>query len=225
MYPPHHPVSTVEAQHADLEASARFGIPSLVLMEHAGRALAMVASELCPPLGVVVTLCGPGNNGGDGYACARFLRSFGVPVRVVQASEAPPRSSDARLEHTLVAAETPLALVRSAQDEPIFVRALEGAALIVDALFGIGLTRPLEAPYTRWIELANASDALRLSADVPSGLDADTGEPRPISIRADVTAAMGVPKRGCFTSAGRPYAGRVIEVDIGLPRTIHERWL
>ena len=225
MYPPHRPVSCAEARSADREATAKHGIPSLVLMEHAGRGLAVLAAELCPPGGTVVTLCGPGNNGGDGYACARFLGSFGVPVRLVQVSELPPQGADAALEFALATADAPLVCVRSGADEPRLLRALEGASLVVDALFGIGLARPLAASYVRFIEILNAADVVRLAADVPSGLDADTGEPRPVAVRAHVTAAMGFVKRGCRASVGRAYAGRVVEIDIGLPRALHGAYL
>ena len=109
-------------------------------------------------------------------------------------------------------------------DESVLVAELTGAAVIVDALFGIGLTRPLEPPYPRWIELMNAAPAVRVAADVPSGLDADSGRSRPVAVRADVTAAMGFVKQGCRSPAGSAYSGRIVEIDIGLPSAIHSRF-
>lgn len=224
-YPPHRAVSADEARGADREASEAFGIPSLVLMEHAGRGLAvLVASELQRGQSVTI-LCGPGNNGGDGYACARFLHGFGIPLRLVRCAAATPRGEDARLEHDLAARDVPIAVAASVADEAIVAEALDGAGVIVDALFGIGVSRPLEAPYPRWIALVNAARARRIAVDVPSGLDADTGAARPIAVRADVTAAMGFPKRGSESAAGSLGSGRVVEIDIGLPAAIHRRYL
>jgi NAD(P)H-hydrate epimerase len=103
----------------------------------------------------------------------------------------------------------------------VIERALEGAAVVVDALFGVGLARPLASPYVEWIERVNAADAIRVAADVPSGLSGDDGVPLPVAVRAHVTAAMGFVKRGTTTASGAPYAGRVVEVDVGLPGSVH----
>ena len=224
-YPPHRSVSAAEARGADREASEIFGIPSLVLMEHAGRGLAvLVASQLQSGQHVTV-VCGPGNNGGDGYACARFLHGFGVRVRVIRCAATTPRGADARLEHDLVARELPIAVADGLEDESDFVQAISGCRVIVDALFGIGVTRALDTPYPRWIALMNSAPCLRIAVDVPSGLDSDTGALRPVAVRADVTAAMGFRKRGCDSPAGAASAGRIVEIDIGLPAAIHRRFL
>jgi hydroxyethylthiazole kinase-like uncharacterized protein yjeF len=224
MYPPHRPLSAAEARALDREASERFGIPSLVLMEHAGRGVARVVSDLREE-GPVAVLCGPGNNGGDGYACARFLASWGVPVRVVRCAPAPPAAGDAALEHALANAGTPIEAAADVGDAEIVAQALEGAGAVVDALFGTGLSRPLAEPYPTWIAMLNAARAPRLSVDVPSGLDADDGRALPVAVRADVTAVMAAPKRGLFLGAGPSHAGRVIEIDIGLPAELHHRFL
>ena len=219
-YPPHPPVSASEARERDLAALRDHGLPTLVLMEHAGRGVALLAARLRATAGPgpVVVLAGPGNNGGDGYACARFLASFDVPVRVVRVAPTEPTGADARLEHALsrAAAGEPV-VVASEGDLPRLDEALAGASVIVDALFGIGLARPLGAFHRAVIARVNAAPALRLAVDVPSGMEADSGEPLPVAVRADVTAALGARKLGCLTPAGAPYAGRLVEVDIGLP--------
>jgi NAD(P)H-hydrate epimerase len=221
LYPSHRPVSVAEAQAADREATERCGLPALVLMEHAGRGLAEIAMEEARG-GAVLVLCGPGNNGGDGYAAARFLRGAGVAVRVLRVGPAP-GSPAARLERTLWLAEGAEAAIAAA-DDPRLESALSDASLLVDAVFGIGLTRPLEEPYLSVLRLVDARAPRRVAADVPSGLDADTGEPFPVAVRADVTAAMGFVKRGCLTSPGRALCGRLVEVDVGLPPSIHRRF-
>lgn len=228
-YPRHRPVTASEAVAADREASEAYGIPSLVLMEHAGRGLAgIVLAEASPGgrlAGPVAVLCGPGNNGGDGYACSRFLLGWGVPVRVVRCAPSPPRGGDSAIEHDLVAREMPIGVAASLEDAHVVENALRGAAVVVDALFGIGLARPLLPPYPAWIERVNAANATRVAADVPSGLSGDDGNPSPVAARAHVTAAMGFVKRACTTSSGAPFSGRLVEIDIGLPGAIHRRYL
>jgi NAD(P)H-hydrate epimerase len=119
-----------------------------------------------------------------------------------------------------------IATAAGADDAVVIERAIDGAIVVVDALFGVGLSRPVDEPYPRWIALVNAARAVRVAADVPSGLDADDGAPRPVAVRAHVTAAMGFAKRGCVApSPGAAYCGRVVEVDIGLPPAVHRRFL
>ncbi len=93
--------------------------------------------------------------------------------------------------------------------------------MVVDALFGVGLDRPLDEIARAIVLAMNASSAFAVAVDVPSGLDADTGEPKPIAIEADVTAAMGFVKQGCVNPLGAPFCGRLVEIDIGLPLAIH----
>ena len=225
-YPAHRPVSASEARALDLEASERFGIPSGVLMEHAALGLASLVAAERPSAQPVTVLCGPGNNGGDGYGCARFLAGWGIPIRVVRCAPTPPASGDAAFEHDLAAREVEISVAGCADDLGVVDRAIDGAGLLVDALFGVGLSRPLAPPYPLWIERMNASSAKRLAVDVPSGLSSDVGVPLPVAVRAHVTAAMGIPKRGCVApSMGAAYAGRVVEIDIGLPASIHRRFL
>src|SRR5438132_985003 len=163
-YPRHRPVRSAEAREADREASESFGIPSLVLMEHAGWGLARVAASELPAGKQVTIVCGPGNNGGDGYACARFLHSWGRRVLVVNCAAAPPRSTDARLEHDLVARELGILVAARLKDLAVLAEAVAGAALVVDALFGIGLVRPLKEPYPSFIDIVNRAPAVRISA-------------------------------------------------------------
>ncbi len=224
-YPPHRPVTVAEAVLADAEATELHGIPTLVLMEHAGRGLARIVAELLPPGGVVAVLCGPGNNGGDGYACARFLLGWGIPVRAVHCASSPPERGDAAFERDLVSREIPVPLAASIEDARVVDAAVDGAAVVVDALFGVGLSRSLRPPYPSWIQRLNAAPATRVSADVPSGLVGDDGVPSPVAVVAHVTAAMGFVKRGLTTEKGAPYAGRVVEVDVGLPGPVHRPFL
>jgi NAD(P)H-hydrate epimerase len=187
-------------------------------MEHASRAVAHLAAGL-GRRGAVVVLCGPGNNGGDGYGAARFLASWGLPVRVL--ALAPAGRGDASREAILAPRAEPV----WERPETLADRILR-AGTLVDAIFGVGLHRDLEPPFPAWIAAINASPAFRLAVDVPSGLDADTGALRPVAVRADLTATMAAPKVGFTrTAEARAHVGRVVEVDIGLPRSVHARFL
>jgi NAD(P)H-hydrate epimerase len=224
-YPLHEAVSGNVSRDLDRRAQEEHGVPSIVLMEHASRAVASLAATMALGHGRVVVLCGPGNNGGDGYGAARALAAWGVPTRVLRcASRLPPGEGDAGREAAWAALEGPL---EDAWSDPDLVsRALADAEVVVDALFGVGLARDLEGPYPGWIRAVNAAPALRLAVDVPSGLDADTGALRPVAVRADVTATMAMPKTGLVAEgAGAEHAGRVVEVDIGLPGPVHRPYL
>ena len=219
-YPPHRPISAHIARALDAAASTDFSIPSFVLMEHASRAVAEAAAWLCTPAQEVLVLCGPGNNGGDGYGAARFLHSWGFSVRVLRLASRPPApEGDAGREAALLEADG--VRIEDAAGDPGSVEAALAAspAVVIDGIFGTGALRTLRAPWLDWIRAVNASPALRLAVDVPSGLDADTGAVDPVCVQADVTATMVAPKLGFATRAEA--VGHVVEVDIGLPAALH----
>lgn len=180
--------------------------------------VAHVAASMVGPADPILVLCGPGNNGGDGYGAARFLRSWDRPVEVLICARKPPDHGDAGVEFGLLAREAP---PRAAYDHPERVsEALDrGPALVVDALFGVGLSRTLEGPYASWIDAVNGSAARVLAVDVPSGIDSDSGEALPVGVRADATATMAAPKAGLAVAAD--LSGHVVEIDIGLPEALH----
>lgn len=188
---------------ADAEA-IRLGTPGTVLMESAGRAVARAARRRFRPCRVLV-LCGPGNNGGDGYVAARLLALAGWPV--VVASLAPPRAgSDA---------------ARAAQlwrgpRAPFSPEAAKEADLVIDAVFGAGLTRELDGL---------AADTLRasrkvLAIDVPSGVDGATGSVRGFATEAALTVTFFRFKPGHLLLPGRDCCGALELADIGIPETV-----
>jgi len=221
-YPLHRPVTAREAARIDKRATAEYGLPSLVLMEHAARGIARVALEIADLTDTFLCLCGPGNNGGDGYGAARFLRSWGRDVEVLRAAPAQPAGGDAGLQYELVRAS---GAVWDAWAHPDRLgRALERRpGVVVDALFGVGLTRPLGEPFLGWVRALNAAGGIRLAVDVPSGMDADTGEGLPECVRAHVTATMAAPKPGLL--ANPEAVGAIVEIDIGLPGRLHREFL
>ena len=191
------------------------GLPGIVLMENAARGLASIALEMAAgPQGTVGICCGPGNNGGDGLAVARHLANSGRAVRIHLAVPGYPDGSDAAIH---------LGVAR-AMGLPIESGPPAGeAALWIDGLFGTGLTRPVRGAFWGAIEALNGSGAPILAIDIPSGLDADTGRPHGIAVRATVTGTMVAPKVGFFRGDGAVYAGEVRVVDIGVPPGLIER--
>ena len=177
------------------------------LMERAGAAAAdIAASMLAGREGRVVVLAGPGNNGGDGFVCARLLRERGFDVVVVArgASYAQPDAARARAALSgadVAAVEAPPA------DTP---------ALIVDGLFGVGLSRAPAEPWSTWIGWANASGAPILALDVPSGLDAATGVASDATIRATATATFIALKPGLLTCDGPDHCGDISVHPLGV---------
>lgn len=203
-------------------AIEELGIPSLNLMENAGRGCADAILHLDIGGGVVV-LCGRGNNGGDGFVIARHLQSKGRTVSVILMGKSENVSGDAlvnlqRLAKTKVdVIELPLdALAEQIQKQLSIVDGIP-TSIIVDAMLGTGATGPLRPPYDRVVEIANAMDAKRVAVDLPSGFDGDTGLVVNEAFRADLTCTFIARKTGMTTANGHRYCGEVQLIDIGLP--------
>ena len=206
-----------QARAFDKHAIDQLGIPSAVLMENAGRGTAQVLLALGIH-GPVVIACGKGNNGGDGLVIARHLANAGVDTLTLLFARPEDLSGDAALQWSIVQKMQlptevwPLDNLDEAQLTAAFAR----AEWIVDALFGTGLTGPVRPPFDRIITLINASPARVLAVDIPSGLDADTGEPQGATIRAEHTVTFVAPKLGYLNPTAVPWLGRVSVVDIGV---------
>jgi NAD(P)H-hydrate epimerase len=198
------------------------GVPSIVLMENAGRgaADAIGATEGA----TVVVVCGTGNNGGDGFVVARHLLARGASVSVLLAGEKEKLSADAAANHRaftgLGGSVTELA---PGGDSAALALALGGADVVVDALFGTGLDRPIAGWIEPIVQAVNAARARRVALDLPSGLDADTGAALGTVVQADLTVTFGHMKAGLVTPAGARAAGEVRVVDLGVPASLVER--
>lgn len=210
-------LSREQAREVDRHAIEDLGIPSIVLMENAARGAAEVAQRMVRgvPRARVVVVCGTGNNGGDGFAVARHLALAGWRVRAVLVGEAHRLTEDARTNHDV--------LVRMGVEVPPFdpgARGFGRCDLVIDAIFGTGLTRAVEGVAARAIERINAARARGtrvLAIDVPSGMDADTGEVLGAAVEADATVTFVAMKRGLATRAGKRRTGRVVVAGIGAP--------
>jgi ADP-dependent NAD(P)H-hydrate dehydratase / NAD(P)H-hydrate epimerase len=197
-----------EQRSLDEWAIGELGIPGLDLMERAGAGLARLVGELASS-GTVVVVCGKGNNGGDGLVVARLLREQARDVRVLLLGAAEELRGDARTNFERLAGAPP---------EPFEPAALAGAAAIVDAILGTGFSGEPRDPAAHAIEAINqAGAAVVVACDVPSGVDASTGEIAGAAVRAQATATFHAGKPGLWIAPGKAHAGKVRVIDIGIP--------
>jgi ADP-dependent NAD(P)H-hydrate dehydratase / NAD(P)H-hydrate epimerase len=196
-----------EMYAADRFASAH-GTPTLSLMENAGRTVTDEIVRRWTPRPVLV-LCGPGNNGGDGLVVARLLKDRGWEVRVALAGDRAAFEGDAAVNAARWTGET----------MPLSPAALEGCGLVVDALFGAGLARPLEGAAMETVcALLNEAHRPTVAIDVPSGLHGDTAKPLGSAcVAADLTVTFFRKKPAHVLMLGRMFCGEVVVTQIGIP--------
>ena len=203
--------TAAQVRELDRLAIEEQDIPSLTLMERAGADALDALTGRYPGAGNLVVLCGGGNNAGDGYVLARLARQAGLEVRVIALVEPGRLKGDA-------AASAQKYLQTGSVETAL---ALEGADIIVDALLGSGLNRPVEGSFAEAIELINAASVTVFALDIPSGLNADTGVCLGSAVRADATITFIGLKRGLFTAEGPEFCGEILFSDLGTPADIH----
>lgn len=213
-------VTTREMQAMDRRTIESFGLPGRILMENAGRGATAAILDTFPDLAAhrVGVIAGPGNNGGDGYVIARCLSQRDVAVTVFLLADRARIAGDAAANLDLLAplgvpvVEVP---TLAAFDE---VRpALREPDIWVDALLGTGLQSEVRSYYKEAIDFINSRGRPVFAVDVPSGLNADTGQPCGTCIRATATATFGFAKMGHYQFPGSDLSGRLHVVDIGIP--------
>jgi NAD(P)H-hydrate epimerase len=207
-------LSRAQVREIDRRAIEQYQIPGIVLMENAARAVADVATRMLKsvPAPSVEIICGGGNNGGDGLAVARHLHNHGLDVEIALAVNPEQYRGDALINWRIVEAmRLPTVPVEDA-NIPVDGGVVD---LVIDALFGTGLTAPPREP--QWIELMNSSGLPILAIDVPSGLDCDTGKPLGACVEATMTITFVAEKIGFTNPDARKYLGEVIVGDIGCP--------
>ena len=235
-------VTAAEMAAIEHAAISGKGIPSLTLMERAGResARAIVTwwcgligsgpgrrrrgSGTRPPRGRVIVLAGRGNNGGDGFVCARYLKAAGFTVRILVAAEETSLSEEAAENcGACERGRMPVTFLpdpRAWGDASEAAQAARQAVFLVDALLGTGSHGAPRGAVAAAIEMAERSEVPIASIDIPSGVDATTGYREQPSIKADLTVTLGLPKRGLAIEPGRSSAGPVLVVDIGIPSAV-----
>jgi NAD(P)H-hydrate epimerase len=218
-------LSRDQVREIDRRCAKEFGIPTLLLMENAGRSCveALLTLGCCGP---VVICCGKGNNGGDGFVIARLLDAAGVAIRILLFANPTELSGDARTNYE-IASKSSLPIVALGKEAVAdqIKEQLESSEWIVDALLGTGATGNPKAPLSIAIECMNASCAKKFAVDVPSGLDSDTGEPGEPTIRAAVTMTFVAEKSGFDNPKAKPYLGKIKVGSIGAPRVLLDEYL
>jgi len=210
-------------QAIDRRAIEEYGIPALVLMEHAGKGVAEICMKHFGVQSSVAVACGKGNNGGDGFVAARHLWNAGVRVDLYLFAEESSLKPDPRVYFEICKKlGMPITSVDLNQKLAWHPNIFQKHAVWVDALFGVGLKNRLREPYLLWIHALNRAERDVLAVDIPSGLDANTGEVMGAAVKAQVTAAMALPKTGFYKGEGPSSTGKIEVVDIGLPRTLLE---
>jgi hydroxyethylthiazole kinase-like uncharacterized protein yjeF len=203
-------LTVTEMKRAE-QLTMQAGTPGLVLMERAGRAVAQAIVARWQPVSTVV-LCGPGNNGGDGFVVARCLSEAGWSVRVALLGDWSALSGDALVQSR-----------RWAQSScvPLHPDALQGAELVVDALFGTGLSRPLSGMAEQTLKAVSQLGLPMVAVDVPSGVFGDTGADGG-AVKAALTVTFFKRKPGHVLMPGRDLCGEVVVADIGLHPCVDE---
>ncbi len=209
---------------ADQRAVAQ-GTPGGVLMGRAGRAVANTVLQCRPDSGRIVVVAGPGNNGGDGYAAACVLAGRNMQVTVVAVSDPDALRGDVA-EYARLARQAGVKVRFCGNDGEVLGRWLSRSVIVVDALFGTGLARPLHGRVRKIVDEINASDRPVLSVDIPSGIHGDTGKAMGVAVRADWTLPIATTKWGHWLDEGRDFSGNILSTaDIGISESfIHDAY-
>ncbi len=218
-------VTAKQMKRLDTLAIKRYGIPALILMENAGRTACEETLKMLPKSGVrrVVVFCGYGNNGGDGFVCARHLINKGIQTRVYLVGEKKEFSKEARVNFQILCKmKQKFKIIRSANALGKFEEEVKKYNLIIDGIFGIGIKGKLDSFYQRLFNILNISKIPILALDIPSGLDADTGKPLGNAIRAAKTVTFGLLKKGLTNKKAQKFTGKIRIGDISLPRMNQE---
>ena len=214
-------IATAEQMRTlDRRAIEERGVPSLELMERAANALAEAAIDTAANApGRAVCFCGPGNNGGDGVACARLLLEAGFEVRCILVGQREKLTCDTRAMEARLAAAGGV-LEPFTPDDPDFAAWCLKADVMVDAIFGIGLNTEVRGDALTAVHMMNTCDIPVVSADIPSGVEADTGRVLGEAVRAARTVTFTLPKAGHYVGKGGLCTGVLTVADIGIPRDL-----
>jgi ADP-dependent NAD(P)H-hydrate dehydratase / NAD(P)H-hydrate epimerase len=218
-------VKTAEIQEMDRLTIHKMGIPGAVLMENAARgSVRMFLGHFDPsPGSCAVVICGPGNNGGDGYAMSRYLSHAGMRIIVLVLAKAARITGDALINLKII--KRMKMDIREAPG-PAEWRKTRGCLAdcdyIIDGILGTGLNSDVSGYYSQVIREVNSSGKPVMSIDIPSGLNADTGKVMGAAIRADLTVTFGFPKLGQMLFPGADLVGRLARIDIGIPYMVAE---
>lgn len=207
---------TDEVRELDRIAIQDFGIPGYTLMQRAGRATFSVLQKRWPKASKILIICGSGNNAGDGYEIASLAQQKGLQVSVLYISEPNQLTGDASIAFKN-AQKNGVAI------KPFNIKKQFQTDVIVDALLGTGLHGEVRSEYKIAMEAINSSGIPILAVDVPSGLNADTGNVLGAAVQADLTVTFVGCKRGFFTGQAPQYCGEVVYDDLDVPKEVFDR--
>lgn len=196
-----------QMKEADRDTIERIGVPSLVLMERAALKTVEAMEEKGIDTSFTLVVCGSGNNGGDGFAIARLLEERGMIADIFFAGNESSLSDECRAQKE-IAEKVGIKVFKEFPDEEYTV--------IIDALFGVGLSREITGKYRDVIDCMNRAEGKKVAVDIPSGVCARTGQVLGIAFRADLTVSMACVKLGCELFPGKEYAGETVFVPIGI---------
>lgn len=207
-------VNSEEMKFCDSNTINHFGVPSLVLMERAALSVVEEAVKKVPQAGCVLIVCGGGNNGADGLAVARLLYQRGYEVVVAQTPDNGKRTKENLLQRDI--------LQKYGINITEQISRLKKYDCVIDALFGVGLSRAPAGIYAQWIQIMNQLGGFHLAVDMPSGVSSDDGCAYVPSFAADLTVTFAYQKAGQMFYPGREKCGDVITADIGIT---NDSWL
>lgn len=206
-----------QAKDFDQYAQKNLGMPSIILMENAGRNVAYIAMDMLEKEKekTIYIICGKGNNGGDGLVAARHLINFGYQVKIYLIGKSEELKGDPEINFGILEKMN----VHMEKD----FATLNTSDLIIDAIFGIGLSSDVKEPYKSVIEKINSLGKPVLSVDVPSGLDATSGKILGSAVEATKTVTFVAPKTGFYQNDGPQVCGKIVVADIGINPPGHGR--
>lgn len=208
-------VNSSQIKLLDKKTIEEFGIPSLVLMERAGLEVFKILQKKYY-FNKILILCGTGNNGGDGLVLARLFHSINKKVTIVLIGDNNKRTQENRHQLDLVK-KLSINILDYTNDLDF-----NNYDLIIDSIFGVGLTRNLEGEYFEIINKANNSNSFKVAIDIPSGINADNGKILGIAFKANVTITFALPKIAHYSDQCLDYIGELHIVDIGIPEFYYE---
>ena len=202
----------------DQKASDDYGIPSILLMEHAALALFNQCQTIIHPKEKVLIVCGPGNNGGDGFALARLLFQHHYDVEVFSCVDFMKMSHDEQINANISKALQ----IPYYDDLAILETLIQKTDVVIDAIFGVGLSRDIQGDYVKIIQLINQNSKKIISIDIPSGIDGNLGIIKGIAIKAHHTLTLAAYKEGLFLNDARTHCGKIHLLDIDMPEALNQ---
>lgn len=203
-----------QMKEADIHTIQKIGIPSLVLMERASLQVVQFMVQEQIDVSRVLVVCGSGNNGGDGFAVARLLKQKGVEVTALFIGNERSMSKECRLQAE-IAKKLQVKIVTELEKKEYTV--------IIDAVFGVGLSREISGDYAKWIKCINAMSGEKVAIDIPSGVCAKTGAVLGCAFRADYTISFQYKKIGMVWFPGAKFCGKIFVADIGIDENYVEK--